>query len=40
MMTIEQLNEWINRGYIGAGLLAIAFAILIVSRHISPKKHR
>ncbi len=40
MITIDQINEWINRGYVGAGLLAIAFALLLIYNRISPKKHR
>jgi len=28
-MTLDQLNELINRGYVGLGLMAIAFVLLL-----------
>lgn len=39
-MTLDQLNELINRGYVGLGLLAIAFALLLIYSRMSSKKHR
>ena len=37
-MTLDQLNELINRGYVGMGLLAIAFALLLIYAKINPEK--
>lgn len=38
-MNLEQLNELINRSYVGAGLLAIAFALLLIYEQLR-RSHR